>query len=224
MMRDTLGRFVLGHGEEWTDEMKQSLLTNLDKSLEDLERLFPDKTRRDILNKIRYLGISYRMVKTIEIARKRLELSETDKAYIAGIVDGEGTIRISITDGLFDPRVSVANSMEELLHWVKNKIGYGFISRREYYCNDYATKPVLEAIRPYLILKRRHADLVLEFISLRLSRKRWCEAYTAREIEIVEEVKKLNVKPHLSQRIPTQKEVMEYMKINQLNISAPSGE
>lgn len=223
-MRNTLGRFAIGHGEKWTDEMKQSLLTNLDKSLENLEWFFPNKTRRDILNKLRYLGISYRMVKTIEIARKRLELSETDKAYIAGIVDGEGTIGFSKSDGVFDPRLSVANSRPELLQWVRDKIGYGFISRKQYYCNDYAAKPVLEAIKPYLILKRRHADLVLEFISLRLSRKKWCEAYTARELEIVEEITKLNAKPCLSQRIPTQKEVMEYMKINQLKTQPLAGE
>jgi len=168
----------------------------------------------------------YRLYKVRMKANQKLNLSETDKAYIAGLIDGEGTIRISHDKkyrGSYWPRVSIANSNENLLKWVKTKIGLGYISKKkgkphEYWCEGYNVKPLLDAILPYLKVKRKHAELALKFLEKRLSRKRWLDPYTAEELEIVEELRKLNEKPRLFRRLPTHREVMEYLKIHQIQI------
>ncbi len=61
------------------------------------------------------------------------KLSETEKAYIAAILDGEGSVGISRkkdNKGMragyaIRPIVSVTNTREDLIHWLVEKTGLG---------------------------------------------------------------------------------------------------
>ncbi|MFH1726221.1 MAG: LAGLIDADG family homing endonuclease [Elusimicrobiota bacterium] len=103
-------------------------------------------------------------------------MAETDKAYLAGLIDGEGTITLTRhhRNQFPQPRVSISNNSLELLEWVRERLGCGNIIRRsprkEHHGKSYVWQvqlagsalKVLREIRPYLVLKRRHADLLLE--------------------------------------------------------------
>ena len=121
----------------------------------------------------------------------------SDKAkygYIAGIVDGEGTITIcrSEYDSVkkdrnnkvyhkigFHLKVSIKNTDERLMKWLKSRFGgeyYGDNSSSEEHPTwrprfvwHHAAKdkePFLLSILPYLIIKREQALVALDFIRI----------------------------------------------------------
>lgn len=107
-------------------------------------------------------------------------LSNTDLAYTAGIVDGDGYIGISKTKGKtyhlgyqMSLRVSVANTDELLIRWLHQYYG-GHIRRKKVYPNH--PRPVwawtvasqvalvfLENILPYLRVKKTQAKVAIRF-------------------------------------------------------------
>ncbi|MGL5379999.1 LAGLIDADG family homing endonuclease [Clostridium sp.] len=105
-------------------------------------------------------------------------MTEVEKAYIAGIIDGEGSIMLQKfhKNEFPSPCVSVASTTLELLNWLKEKIGGGKIIRKKNYnpdkhsdCYSYFLKyneaiNLIQEIYPYLIIesKKRRANLILE--------------------------------------------------------------
>ncbi len=103
-------------------------------------------------------------------------------SYAAGIIDGEGCICIPKRrktlhrQGFrFSVVISVTNTKEELIQWFGKHFVGGNISvdkmRRNQNANpswrwtlvDKSVTPFLLSILPYLILKRKQAELALEF-------------------------------------------------------------
>lgn len=213
----------------WTKFENKVMLSNLEKPIDMLEKLIPSKSRKQILSKIRYLGYNYRLMESRRNAGRTLSLTETEKAYIAGIIDGEGTIGFHAdkrrNNGLlYQPRVSIANCDRSLLEWVENKLCFGHIHRVEFEVNNYDVIPLLKAIRPYLRVKKKQADSMLEFVDLRLSRNQWQNPHTKRELETVQEVHQLNIKPQLRKRIPSEREVTEYLAKHSIKTITLGGE
>lgn len=117
------------------------------------------------------------------------ELMETQKAYLAGLIDGEGCISITIEPkankgwGRFSCKAYICNTNRELLEEVENMTGIGKVSPGG---KSYETrrlnpqwKPVyiwaiyakmmrlfLPLITPFLIAKREQAKLASEFLTL----------------------------------------------------------
>jgi len=62
-------------------------------------------------------------------------MTPQEKAYIAGIIDGEGSIMlIHFHKNQFPaPCVSVASVSIELLRWLQDTIGYGVIKNKKNY-------------------------------------------------------------------------------------------
>lgn len=103
-------------------------------------------------------------------------MTDTDKAYLAGLIDGEGTITLSRhhRGQSPQPRLAIANNSLALLEWVRGKTGCGGIIRRQprgerhnvsyvwQACLAGAVLGVLREVRPYLVLKKEHADLLME--------------------------------------------------------------
>lgn len=103
---------------------------------------------------------------------------ETNKAYIAGIIDGEGSIMLSKfhKNQYPSPCVSVASTDVELLLWLKDTIGKGKIIKKKNYNlekhkNSYTYKmtyndaiELLKDIEPYLVIpkKKLRAKLIIE--------------------------------------------------------------
>lgn len=104
-------------------------------------------------------------------------MTELEKAYIAGIIDGEGSIMLQKfhNNEYPSPCVSIASTTLELLNWIKSVVGKGIIKRKKNYnssehkdCYSYVLKyndalSFLQEIYPYLIIdsKKKRAKLIL---------------------------------------------------------------
>lgn len=99
--------------------------------------------------------------------------------YLAGVIDGEGCIHVSSAFGpksinvSHNIRVTVVNTDERLMDWLLLAVG-GSVGRRGGTSSKPHWKPrfawsvyaqnaaaLLEALLPYLLLKREQAELVL---------------------------------------------------------------
>lgn len=116
-------------------------------------------------------------------SRKTIKgLSETDKAYLAGIMDGEGAIYISRKK---DPTMKagygyrmclgVANTDLPLMNWLVDVTGLGSVKPRkrhstkhkqayDWYLWSIQAYQFLKAILPYLKQKRQRATIAIEFM------------------------------------------------------------
>ncbi len=104
-------------------------------------------------------------------------MTEIEKAYIAGIIYGEGSIMLQRfhTNQYPAPCVSIASTTIELLTWLKHAIGYGVIIKKKNYNTEkhklsysFVIKhnnaiKLLEDIYPYLIIesKRKRAEMII---------------------------------------------------------------
>ena len=104
-------------------------------------------------------------------------MTNEEKAYIAGTIDGEGSIMlIKFHNNQFpSPCVSISSTTIESLEWIKNKTGVGNIIRKKNYNIEkhknsftYTVKyndaiGLLKEIEPYLILKskKKRAQLII---------------------------------------------------------------
>jgi hypothetical protein len=128
-------------------------------------------------------------------------MKETDKAYIASFLDGEGSLGVYLCGGGrvgTRPLVSFYNNKIEVLNWINSRYK-GFLCKkpkkprhRNSYCLQIGSKKkclkLLEDIYPYLILKIKQADLVIEYCKVQDH-----SCFSKRDQEILEEIKKLNM-------------------------------
>ena len=96
-------------------------------------------------------------------------LQPEDRAYIAGVIDGEDSIMLTRFQKNQHPApcVTISSTSYELLLWIKNKTGLGRIVAKKNYnpgihkdsCT-YVTKyneaiSLLELIEPYMVIKQK---------------------------------------------------------------------
>ena len=130
------------------------------------------------------------------------------RAYVAGIVDGEGTICIS---SHFAPhskhlshslRVSISTTDLRLMVWLEENVGAGSIQSKprknskwkteyRWNVNGSNAERLLQAIKNDLVLKREQAEVALEFRSLAVS------AGAELEAELVESREALKQRLHV---------------------------
>lgn len=152
------------------------------------------------------------------------ELSDVDAAYIAGLIDGEGTIRVkkdSRRELYYPIVIVVTNSNKDLVDiihltigcgtvrpqlwerphnvwWSKNPIKQKKVIWRLGIFNKSDIYELLRQVYPYIILKRELAELVMELIEIRNSLKtrrgKLKGQRSDREREIYLRVKELNSK------------------------------
>lgn len=159
-----------------------------------------------VQHKSRRLGLS--------ALSKVRELNCCERAYLGALIDGEGSIFItkstrkkSSIGFSYVPVVNISNNNVEILRKVRKIVGAGcspcvekprFGNRKKSYYVRFsasAIRQLLPQILDWLVVKRRQADLLLEF--LKLSKKRFggyggSRPPTAREHEVYKELKKLN--------------------------------
>ena len=125
-------------------------------------------------------------------------LSSNEWAYIAGIVDGEGSIAIVASKskkGTGLPshylRLYVGNTSENLIQYLHNRLGgYKGIyvdnssphPIYKYYLTGENAKRVLLKMKPYLIIKREQADLGIYFQDHKVNRPTY-KGWTNKQIE-----------------------------------------
>lgn len=108
------------------------------------------------------------------------ELSEAEKGYIAGVIDGEGSFGTWKPNDEISPivRLRIINTNKGFLERIQGILGMGHVSinrtntkdskRRtvyEYYLGKWGLKKLLPEILPYLYIKKERAKIVFEFIS-----------------------------------------------------------
>jgi len=147
-----------------------------------------------------------------------MNLTETEKAYLAGIIDGEGSICItrkkqcsSHKYTTYQPYIEITNLNKDLIDYISSKIPYAFKFTRprtrinSRWRDAYTVQvtglthiiELLEQIKPYLIVKRQHAEVMIEYCKSRL---RHCfangkeKSYTEREIQLYKKLRTLNSK------------------------------
>src|SRR4029077_10763629 len=120
------------------------------------------------------------------MARKRArkpKLGIAERAYLAGIIDGEGSIMMIHHPARGSAgnrweywvlRVAISNCDKRLIDWLEELFGEGHSvcrngrdNQRDAYqwrMDSKAALPVLEAAYPYLKLKKAQADLAFEMI------------------------------------------------------------
>lgn len=103
--------------------------------------------------------------------------NELELSYIAGLIDGEGTIAVNFDNELGLRLIMYFGSTnKEVVAWVKSKLGTGGYTeyRKEnlgennkpFYSCYWGSKKsleILKAIKPYLIIKKEHAEVALQY-------------------------------------------------------------
>ena len=146
-------------------------------------------------------------------------MESTVLAYIAGFLDGDGSIFFQIIPRKdykqkFQIRSSIAfyqkRKYVEILDWLKNYFGVGYIRHRKTEMSDYTiveskeVKRILLLLQPYVRLKKKQVELGLEILS-KLENKKSDEDFL--EIcKLVDKFKELN---YSKKRIITHKTVSE---------------
>lgn len=105
------------------------------------------------------------------------EMTEAVKAYLAGIMDGEGSISLAQSGAkrtrfYIFPLVRIANTDPVLIEWIASQVGMG--ARQYTSAMNVRCKPchhiswacgeaveLLTAILPYLVIKRDRAEIVI---------------------------------------------------------------
>lgn len=155
----------------WTDEEVAAFRKNYrpnDYGL--LRAAFPRRNMHSLYNMARELGLSNR---TAEVRR----LSAFEKGWIAGLIDGEGTLTVHRGIGVH-PRLIIGNTSLELVERIKKVIGAGHISKNVkkqsghhrpcwvYELSARPLGPLLEQVGHHLIIKREHAGILLRVIGI----------------------------------------------------------
>lgn len=123
--------------------------------------------------------------------------------YLAGFFDGEGNLRLYSGFSKKSPtsmraEIAITNNNREILVMIQAQYGGKILERqnthrtiyRLYWSNLDGIKGLLKIITPYLVVKRRHAELLLEYVSRHNSTDR-C-AITERDREIAATIASLN--------------------------------
>jgi len=156
------------------------------------------------------------MLKLQAVPQFKTEPKDTECAYLAGLIDGEGSISIFASSSTTKGKVYfryrlillVYNTNQECLQWIKTRFG-GCVRlvSRERNISDLTRKPyyvwetgwqhaadILRRVIPYMVIKEKQASLFLEFAS---TCKKWGRSGVPFEIinrrnEIAETMKGLN--------------------------------
>ena len=107
-------------------------------------------------------------------------MREETKAYIAGFLDGDGSIMFQLIERKdyiygYQIRASICfyqdSNHKEGLRWLKEKIGYGYIRDRNDGVSDCTivgydkVEEVLKMVKPYVVFKAVHVTRALELLS-----------------------------------------------------------
>ena len=105
------------------------------------------------------------------------DIADTDLAYVAGIVDGEGFLGLTKDKQggkqFFRFRLEVSNTSIVLIKWLSRKFGKKWLFRLarekrhkniyQWTLGDYSARKFLELILPYLKIKQEQAKLLMKY-------------------------------------------------------------
>lgn len=106
--------------------------------------------------------------------------SVTEIAYLAGIIDGEGSFSIAKAaqnhpefGSHYIAQCNIINTNKDLIDWIVNKFGGHIYLRKkvkDFHKDNYALRIITKDLEniitltlPYLIVKRQHAEVIIRF-------------------------------------------------------------
>jgi hypothetical protein len=149
-------------------------------------------------------------------------LESSTKAYIAGFLDGDGSIMLQIksrSDTRYGYRLQATicfyqdSIHEDELQWIRDQLGMGYVSRRkdgisELRINGYSgVEAVLLETQKFIRFKRRQVSLMLDALRI-LQRKPRVDQFL-KVCKLADEISRANYK---SRRIRSAVEVEESLK------------
>ncbi len=95
-----------------------------------------------------------------------------ERAYLAGILDGEGCLSVYTREKKYiTPTVQISNTKRALLRWIQRRLGgsiYAYAprvgNRKQCYlwsCAGEKARNIVREARPYLVIKKKQADVLL---------------------------------------------------------------
>ena len=135
------------------------------------------------------------------------KLKPVDAAYIAALIDGEGTVTLmrAHKDEYRQVHVSINNSDKKMLEWVLTTVGAGKIVPKKVYSDKHTQTftyrivaqkafPLLEQIFPYLhTYKKERAKLILKYADkLTVRNGKYSKELLKKKIEFIKRFFKLN--------------------------------
>ncbi|MBI4359214.1 MAG: LAGLIDADG family homing endonuclease [Candidatus Nealsonbacteria bacterium] len=121
-------------------------------------------------------------------------------AYIAGFLDGDGSVMIQLKNRRKNPRgwrimfticFYQDSRHEKPLFWMRKILGIGYISRRkdgitELRINGYdTTRKILNSLEPYLRFKKQQVGILLKILTI-IGDKNFVEVSKARRLRIAD--------------------------------------
>ena len=198
-------------GENYDVPPRVFLCSICGRSFESRRQLFGHKTGKHL----RRIGLKNAIVRT-------KTLSESQKGYLAAFLDGEGGIQLTRSQRpdreyvlALHPTVYFTNTDCTAIQLLRSWLGCGCVTRRReepphndvYALSVTGTRNVLEllkTLRPYLIIKRRQADVLIEYCESRLTHYRAGDRrFNSLELQLYSKLRRLNKKGGRNQRQPT---------------------
>jgi hypothetical protein len=101
------------------------------------------------------------------------QMADLDAAYLAGFIDGEGSIMIVPRFTTFSTTLQASNTNRNVLDWIASTTGVGgvFAGRKasgpnratwQWICHGDGAETVLRQIRPHIKVKAEQADLAID--------------------------------------------------------------
>jgi hypothetical protein len=151
-------------------------------------------------------------------------LNNEEKAYIAGFLDGDGSIMAQLIHRKdyklgYQIRVSIVfyqkSSNQSILLWLKEQLGYGYIRNRNDGMTEYTivglreVKYILTLLYPFLRLKKNLAKEVLELIERHPSSRKMTASKLIRLSKLVDKTARFN---YSKKRTVTSKVVISFLR------------
>lgn len=202
-----LRRMKLNKLKWWTKEEIEILKKHYpSKPRDEVEEKLKPRTWASIKEEAVHIGIhrEYTGHRIRKVDNVLNNLSDIDKAYLAGFIDGEGCIcflkRVWENGERYTPTITIVNTNKEIMDWLSNKIPYfnlyvraGSKNHKDMYTvetrKQMAIKYILQTILPHLKVKKKQAELMLEYINNRLG-----GVYDSRNRKIYQQLKELNMR------------------------------
>ena len=121
-------------------------------------------------------------------------LTNLEKAYIAGFLDGDGCIMFQLVrrkDYVYGYQVRASivfyqkKTQKRILKWLKTKLRYGYIRDRTDEMTEYTivgknfVVEILHLLYPYLRLKKKHAEIAFEIS------RRWPKKFNPKNLLVI---------------------------------------
>jgi hypothetical protein len=143
---------------------------------------------------------------------RTVRLTRAELGYLAGLIDGEGTVTVGLSGNTLKPQVVVSNTSVAMMEWLQTRIpGPGaWVARTRAQQDGKATVyqfmmlglrwvGLWRAVLPLLVVKGPQMRLVIEYAELRRAQHCYTPALP-RHDQIIVEVRRLNTKPSLALR------------------------